>query len=92
MRKTSKIVFLVNPSSFSAVSSEVRAAGATLLSANPNLIRPIGQDSWRMEVESSSLMPRSTLSCLLSLARSHVVRFPSGSGNLTRSHQTCPVC
>ena len=46
------------------VSSEVRA-GATLLSANANLIRPIGQDSWRMEVEPSSLPARlSSSACL----------------------------
>ena len=48
------------------VSSREVRAGATLLSANANLIRPIGQDSWRMEVESTSL-PRSpdpSLCCL----------------------------
>ena len=45
-------------------------AGATLLSANANLIRPIRQDSWRMEVDSTSL-PRSPDPSLPCLAQVH---------------------
>ena len=53
---------------FSVVSSKVRRAGATLLSANPNLIRPIGQDRRRMEVEPEHCLDPS-LPCLPSLPR-----------------------
>ena len=59
----------MHPSSLVVSSREVRA-GATLLSANANLIRPIGQDSWRMEVDSTSL-PRSPDPSLPCLAQVH---------------------